>query len=162
MSEEVSKYMYTNPNLNMDMQMKWYLQISQDPTCRYWMINIDDTDIGVMNLTKIDSVNLRCDWAYYIADTTFRGRGIGRNLECNIYDYGFYKLNLNKMCCEVLTENVKVIKIHQKFGSEIEGTRYEHIIKRGRKLDIVEMSILKEKWDAIRDTYNYDYIEIEE
>lgn len=92
---------------------------------------------------------------------SFRGKGIGRNLECNIYDYVFYTLNFNKLCGEVLENNDKVVKIHQKFGSKIEGIFKEHIFKDNKFHNIVRMAILKEEWDKIKSNYEYDKIEIE-
>lgn len=161
MKPEVTKYMYTDPVITKESQKIWFRSIAYDESLKIWVIQYDDNDIGLLNITGIDKVNERCDWAYYIADDSYRGKGIGGTLECNIYDYVFNHLGLNKLCCEVFTFNEKVIKLHEKYGSEVEGTRREHIIKNGTKYDIVEMAILKEKWMSIRGDYDYPVIEIE-
>ena len=161
MLPEVTKYMYTDPELTKKSQLKWYKNISQNDTVKYWVIEFQNNKIGLFNLYNIDRHNKRCFWAYYIADTSYRGKGIGRNLECKIYDYVFYILKFNKLCCEVLEENDKVVKIHQKFGSKIEGTFRQHIFKDNKFHNIVRMAILCEEWDSIRDQYKYDKIEIE-
>lgn len=161
MKPEVTKYMYTDPTITEESQKIWFRSISYDKSVKVWIIQYSGQDIGLLTITGIDQVNLRCDWAYYIADNSFRGRGIGGALECNIYDYVFNQMNMNKLCCEVFVFNEKVIRLHEKYGSEIEGTRKEHIIKNGEKYDIVEMAILKEKWEEIRGQYEYKAIEIE-
>lgn len=161
MMPEVTKYMYTDPVITEESQKIWFRSIAYDDSLIFWIIQYDGNDIGVLNITGIDNVNKKCDWAYYIADDSCRGKGIGGTLECNIYDYVFEHLHLNKLCCEVFTFNEKVIRLHEKYGSEIEGTRREHIIKNGEKYDIVEMAILKDKWMRIRDEYDYQTIEIE-
>jgi len=69
---------------------------------------------------------------------------------------------LNKLCCEVFTFNEKVISIHEKFGSEIEGTLKQHILKNGQFYDIVSMAITKNKWINIKSDYEYEKILIEE
>lgn len=46
-----------------------------------------------------------------------------------MYDYVFNTLKLNKLCCEVFEFNRKVIEIHKKFGTEIEGILKQHICK---------------------------------
>lgn len=161
MLPEVTKYMYTDPKLTKESQLKWYKNISQSDTVKYWVIEFQNNKIGVLNLYNIDRYNKRCFWAYYIANNLYRGKGIGRNLECNIYDYVFYILKFNKLCCEVLEENDKVVKIHQKFGSKIEGAFRQHIFKNNKFHNIVRMAILHEEWDSIRDQYEYDKIEIE-
>lgn len=161
MLPEVTKYMYTDPELTSEEQEHWYQRIKNDASKKYWVINYKGTDIGLLNLYDIDYTNMRCEWAYYIADTSFRGKGIARNLECNIYDYVFFNLNMNKLGCEVFSFNDSVIKIHEKFGSTIEGVRKEHIVKNGSKYDVVLMAMSKKKWEKIRKSYNYEMMEIQ-
>lgn len=162
MLPEVTKYMYTDPILNLDKQKQWFSRINEDKSSRYWVIEMDQVPIGVLSINEIDLVNRKCTWAYYIADTSFRGRGLATLLECNIYDYVFDKLELNKLCCEVFEFNDKVIAIHKKFGSEVEGLLKEHIIKNDEKFNVAVMGILKEKWNKIKEQYTYEKIEIEE
>lgn len=153
MLPEVTKYMYTDPKLTQKSQERWYRKISADPTCAYWIIQVDGIDIGLIYLTNIDKTNRRANWAYYIAESSLKGRGLGTQLELNILYYVFDVLNLNKLCCEVFTWNERVISIHEHFGSKIEGRRRSHIYKDGQFHNIVEMGILKDEWEQIkRDT----------
>lgn len=160
-SPEVSTYMYTSPKLTLEDQKKWFEKISNDHTVSYWLIVVDGIDAGVINLYNIDKINKRCFWAYYLGETSVRGKGIARHLECNIYDYVFFELDLNKLCCEVFEFNDTVVQIHKKFGSEVEGIFKQHIYKDGKFLDVVRMAILKEKWDIIRSQYDYKSVLIE-
>ncbi|MDU5079762.1 UDP-4-amino-4,6-dideoxy-N-acetyl-beta-L-altrosamine N-acetyltransferase [uncultured Tissierella sp.] len=162
MKPEVTKYMYTDPVLTLEIQEKWFDSIKNDTSVKYWMIKIDGVKIGVINLRDIDYINRRCTWGYYIGDNSFRGRGIASTLECNIYDYVFNILNLNKFWCEVFSFNEKVISIHERFGSIIEGTLKQHIYKNGEFFDIVMMAITKDRWEEIKDNYSYEKIYIEE
>jgi UDP-4-amino-4,6-dideoxy-N-acetyl-beta-L-altrosamine N-acetyltransferase len=161
MLPEVTKYLYTDPQLTFNDQVTWFRKISKDPTAMYWIINFDGNDIGVLYLYDIDWINSRCGWAYYIGETGYRGSGIGSNLECNVYDFVFKELKLNKLWCEVLANNQKVIELHKKYGSEIEGVLKEHIIKQGKPLDVVRMGITKNKWMNIRNQHQYKEITIE-
>ncbi len=161
MLPEVTRYLYTDPQLTFDDQVKWFAKISQDPTVMYWIISFDNKDIGVLYLYDIDWINSRCGWAYYIGETGYRGRGIGSNLECNVYDFVFDKLNFCKLWCEVLANNQKVIELHKKYGSEIEEVLKEHIIKQGKPFDVVRMGITNNKWVNIRSQYQYEKIPIE-
>lgn len=161
MQPSVTKYMYTDPQLTMEEQKKWY-ETSQNENCKYWVICCDGHDIGLFCFYKIDYVNLRGDWGWYIAEPDFKGKGIGELLLYNIYDYGFNKLGLNKLCCEVLENNTKAISLYKKSGAEIEGIRRDHIIKGNEKLTIIEMAILKSKWDVIKKKLCYAYITIED
>jgi len=128
-NSEVSNYMYTNDFIDADQQKKWFKQIKDDPTKKYWIIKVDDKYVGVVNLYDIDKRNKRCYWAYYLAESSIRGKGLGRLIELNIIKYIFEDLGLNKLCCEVLSFNEIVVKIHKKYGSKIEGHYREHIFK---------------------------------
>lgn len=161
MKPEITKYMYTDPILTLENQKKWFDSIQNDNSVKYWIIEYNQVKIGLINLYDIDYKNRRCSWAYYIGDTSFRGKGIGTMLECNIYDYVFNILELNKLSCEVFSFNEKVIFIHKKFGSIIEGILKQHIYKNGIYHDIVTMAIIKEKWEKIKGNYKYEKIFIE-
>ncbi|WP_276661908.1 UDP-4-amino-4,6-dideoxy-N-acetyl-beta-L-altrosamine N-acetyltransferase [Syntrophomonas wolfei] len=161
MLPEVTRYSFTDPQLTMHEQSAWFEKISVDSTSIYWVINYEANDIGVLDICDIDRHNLRCGWGYYIGETAYRGRGIARNLECNIYDFVFEQLHMNKLWCEVLANNQKVVEIHKKYGSEVEGVLKEHIIKQGKVLDVVKMGITRNKWMHIRDKVNYERIDIE-
>lgn len=161
MSPEVTSYMYTNPKLTIESQKTWLINISQNQEVLYWMIEFDNVPIGILDICDIDKKNKKCSWAYYIGDTSFRGKGIATSLECNIYDYVFDTLGLNKLCCEVFEQNDRVVKMHQKFGTEIEGLLREHIIKGEEKYNVVTMGVLKYKWDTTKENFKYEKIIIE-
>ncbi|HHV76125.1 MAG TPA: UDP-4-amino-4,6-dideoxy-N-acetyl-beta-L-altrosamine N-acetyltransferase [Syntrophothermus lipocalidus] len=159
---EVTRYMFTDPILTLEQQKKWYERVSHNPSFRYWVINCDNEDIGVLNLYDLDMTNRRCSWAYYIGENAYQGKGIASILEYNVYEYAFYRLDLNKVWSEVLSWNTRVIEIHQRFGCEIEGILREHVIKNGQKMDVVRLGLLKSKWDKIRAGFTYPTIYIEE
>lgn len=161
MAPQVTQYMYTDPELTMEKQLDWYGKVEASLTDMYWLIVMDDTPIGVLNLTEIDAKNQRCSWAYYIGDTSFRGRGIAKNLEYNIYDYVFEVLKLNKLSCEVFTNNERVILLHEKMGSRVEGVFEQHIYKNGQFYDIVKMGITAHRWREIKLELDYEKIIIE-
>lgn len=160
---EVSKYMYTDPQLTMDDQKRWYKEkVINGGDCKYWLVNVDNMNIGVVSLYNIDHVNKRCYWAYYIGESGFMGKGIGKLIELNIMKYVFDNMNINKLCCEVFTSNDKVIKIHEKYGSKVEGVLRKHIFKNGEFHDIVTMGVLNDEWKVIKDNINFDLAIIEE
>jgi UDP-4-amino-4,6-dideoxy-N-acetyl-beta-L-altrosamine N-acetyltransferase len=162
MLPEVTKYMYTDPKLTIENQTNWYKRTLVSNTEKYWIIQLDDgTDVGLLSLNFIDDKNKQCAWAYYIADLRARGKGLGRILECNIYDYVLEEMSLNKLWCEVFKFNDKVISIHQKFGSKIEGEFKDHIFKNGKFYDVVRLAIRKEEWELLKSEYHYEKIIIE-
>jgi len=144
---EVTVYMYTDFEPDIDKQRAWFRKISVDPARIDWIINVDGEDVGLVSIMEINSVHRRCVWGYYLASPSVRGKGIARSVELNILTYVFETLNLHKFCCEVFVSNEMVIMIHQKYGSKVEGTRPEHIYKNGQFHDIVEMGLLRSDWE---------------
>lgn len=162
MKPEVKKYMYTEPELNLEIQKEWYMnRVKFNEREKYWLINVDNTNIGLISLSDIDTINKRCYWAYYIGELEYLGKGIGKQVELNILDYVFNELKLNKLCCEVFVFNEAVIKLHERFGSKIEGTLRKHIYKNGEYFDIVTMGILNHEWQAIRNTFQINNAKFE-
>ena len=157
----VTKYMYTEPQLTIEMQNKWFEGINNDPTCKHWIIKLENKKIGIVNLTNIDTQNSRCSWGHYIADPLLRGKGIGRILEYNIYDYVLLELKLNKLMVEILAFNEHAISLHEKCGSQIEGILRQHIKKGNNYYDLVVMGILREKWIEQRKNLDYKKISID-
>lgn len=160
-SPDVSMFMYTNDYITEEDQKKWYGKIKNDPSKKYWVVDLENSYVGVVNIVDIDLRNRRCFWAYYLADSSVRGKGLGKIIELNIIKYVFEVLNLNKLCCEVFAFNEKVVKIHEKFGSKIEGTFRQHIYKDNQFHDIICMAILRDDWNQIKETFEFEKIEID-
>jgi UDP-4-amino-4,6-dideoxy-N-acetyl-beta-L-altrosamine N-acetyltransferase len=159
---EVSAYMYTDFEPDLEKQREWFRSISADPRRLDWIIMVDGEDVGLVSIVRIDPVNHRAEWAYYLASPSVRGKGIGKSVEMNILTYVFEELHLNKLCCEVFVSNEIVIKIHEKYGSKVEGTRRRHIFKNGEYHDIVEMGILRQEWETgIKDRIEYTVARID-
>ncbi len=172
MLPEVTRYMYTDPQLTREGQRAWFDRIRQSERDRVWIIealpeHAADAPapaaqaIGVLSLSDIDQVNQRCAWAYYLGETSARGMGLAKTLELNICTYVFEHLGLAKLWCEVLSFNDRVVALHEKFGSKVEGVLRQHICKNDEFHDVVRMGLLRSDWPALRDRWTFTRIEIE-
>lgn len=162
MSADVTQYMFTDPYLTLEQQIKWFNEIECCNTCKYWIIDVNNVDIGVLGLEKIDFVNKRCSWNWYIGETSYRGLGIAQQIQFNVYDYVFNKLKLNRLYSEVLTVNERNLNAYKKCGYIEEGILKEHIIKDGISYDVTICGITKSIWEAIKGNYLYNPIAFEE
>lgn len=152
-SEEVSKYMYSSPEISAEQQVAWFEKISQDSSKRYWIIRYGDRPIGLVNIANIDLHNRHCNWGFYFGVTDLRGKGLASQVEFNVLRYVFDVLELNKLYCEVFEWNKNVVALHSKFGFRREGYFREHVMKDGVLQDIVFMGVLKRDWKTIRSYY---------
>ncbi len=145
-SEEVSAYMYTSDVISIEQQLTWYKKISDDESCKYWIIQHNETSIGLASITGINYQLNSCYWAFYLGNSSIRGSGIGAKVELSVINYVFNTLNLNKLRCEVFSFNDKVIKMHEKFGFRREAYYRQHCFKNGEFLDVVGLALLKQEW----------------
>ena len=150
-SEEVSKYMYTSPSLSIEQQLEWFRRVEQDNSKEHYIIQHNGKDLGLASITEINFTFKKCQWAFYLGDTSIRGQGIGAKVEFNIIKRVFDNLKLNRLECEVFVFNDKVIKMHEKFGFRREGYFREYIYKDGKFLDVVALALLKNDWKRIEE-----------
>ena len=148
---EVAQYMYTDELISPEQQEAWFIKINDDSSNQYWLIRYNDQPIGLASLTGISYSLGSCYWAFYLGDTSIRGAGIGSKVECNVLDYVFNKLKLNKLRCEVFEFNDKVISMHEKFGFRREAYYRQHARKNGKWHDVVGLAMLKEEWEQYRE-----------
>lgn len=143
---EVAQYMYTDHFITPEEHETWFRQVLQDPSRRYWIIVVEDEDVGVVNLYNLDLHHRRAHWAFYIASPNVRGKGVGSFVEYSVLCHVFDELGLNKLCCEVLDFNEAVIKMHKSFGFQEEGRFRQHIVKDGKPHDVICLGMLRNEW----------------
>ena len=156
-SPDISRYMYTDNYISEDDQIAWFERIKNNPTCQYWIIEYERKSLGVVSVTEINKTYDSCFWAFYLGDTSVRGAGIGAKVEFHILEYVFNDLQLNKLRCEVLVSNEKVIKMHEKFGFRKEAYYRDHVQKHGVHYDAIGLAILKRDWEQVR-SFHYNRI----
>lgn len=162
MLPEITQYMYTDPILDDRAQQRWFEHVSSSNNDLVWIIELDDgRAVGLLSVSGIDRKNSRCSWAYYIAEESGRGKGLAKPLECNIADFVFDRLGLHKLCCEVFSINDRVVDLHKRFGSKVEGVLREHIRKGDQVFDVVQMGLLRLDWLSLRETLKYSTIAID-
>ena len=66
--------------------------------------------------------------------------------------YVFDDLGLNKLRCEVLETNAKVISMHEKFGFRREAFYRQHIKKDGIVHNVVGLALLKSEWASVKES----------
>ena len=146
----VAQYMYTDREISADEHARWFERVLEDPTCSYWVISCDRADVGLACITGIDRAHSRCSWAFYIASSDLRGRGVGSVVEYSVLSHVFDRLGLEKLCCEVLDLNAPVIEMHKRFGFSEEGRLRRHIRKGDQWHDVIVLAMLRENWLAVK------------
>jgi UDP-4-amino-4,6-dideoxy-N-acetyl-beta-L-altrosamine N-acetyltransferase len=149
-SPDVRRYMYTDHIISPAEHARWFAGLEGDPSRRYWIIETGGQPVGLANLYDIDRLHQRCAWAYYLADPSVRGLGLGSFVEYWVLEYVFEGLRLAKLWCEVLASNEAVWRLHETFGFTIEARFRGHIAKDGERQDVFGLGILAADWRAKR------------
>jgi len=74
MSNNVTKYMYTDPQISLEDQRKWYQRIVQDYSRMDWIIYADGGNVGVVSLYDIAHFIGDVIGRFTFGDESARGR----------------------------------------------------------------------------------------
>lgn len=106
-----------------------------------------DKHIGNISLQNIDWVSRSAEFAILIGEKKYWGKGIGEEAGKLIVDYGFRRLNLNRIHCGTSSENIGMQKLALSIGMTQEGKRRQAMYKNGNWVDIIEYGILVSEYE---------------
>lgn len=131
------------------MQLEWYETRVVGNKDKQVDFEIHDLEsgrlIGHCGLYYINWINRTAELSVYIGDGSFRGGGYGRDALTLLMDYGFLTLNLNRIWCEVFSNN-SAIYLYRKLGFVDEGTLRQHHFDDGAYLDCHLLGLLRSEW----------------
>jgi len=143
--EDVRKFMYTSHEISEAEHEGWLASLVGNPRQSVFVAMLDGVLAGVVALSAINALQKTADWAFYL-DPRLQGKGLGSRVEFWMLDHAFNEAGLEKLNCEVLASNTAVVKMHQKFGFQVEGVRRQNIIKDGQRVDVVLLGITQAEW----------------
>ena len=148
---EVARWMYSDQQISPEDHARWFAAAMVDPRRRYWVIEADGAPVGLANLYDIAPDHRRCAWAYYLAEPSTRGQGIGAFVEFWVLDHVFGAMKMNKLWCEVLIDNEPVWKLHEGYGVTREALFRSQVIKNGAPCVVVGLGYLASDWAERRE-----------
>lgn len=148
---EIRRWMYTDHVISPAEHERWFEGALIDQSRKYWVVEVDGQPVGLANLADIAPAYRRATWAYYLAEGSVRGKGIGAFVEFFVIEHVFGVLKLNKLWCEVLIENEAVWKMHEAFGFKREALFRQHTWKNDAPSDVVGLGLLADEWALVRE-----------
>lgn len=149
-SPDVAPYMYSDHEITPAEHAAWFASAPTRQDRRYWIIEMDGAPVGLANLADIDRTQGRCVWAYYLAEPSVRGRGLGGWVEYAVLQHVFETLGLHKLWCEVFVENETAWKSHLVHGFQIEARFRDHVQKGGVWREVLGLGLLADDWRRVR------------
>jgi len=122
----------------------WFTNIIQKKDVRIFAIRLVSNEeiIGICQLFNIDFINSNAELQIRIGNSTYQGKGLGREAVKAVLQYSFNDLGLHRVYLKVFSTNVYAIKAYQKLGFNQEGILKEAAFINGRFIDILMMAIL--------------------
>jgi len=148
---EVTRYMYSDVEYDMNRQRQWYTQIKDSLSEKYWIVELKGEAVGVISLNDLNITHQRTSWGYYIGEE--RARLYGGFVPLYLYNYVFNQLGLHKITAEVMAGNDNVIKLHRSHGYREVGIYYDQIYKYGEYHNVHILELLKTDWQAKHERY---------
>lgn len=111
-------------------------------------IEVEGLYIGGCALFNFDPVAHRCELGITIGDKSYWGQGYGADAVRVLLAYGFRHHNLHRVYLSVNSTNPRAIGAYRRCGFVEEGRLRAHVWSNGQYIDLVQMGILREEWNA--------------
>ena len=142
------KYYREYRELSLGHKQKWYdSKIINDDSWQFFVIKPQEKDIviGSCGLTYINWIHRTGEFSITIGDEDYRSGGYGSDALRTLVKYGFEDLNLNRIWCEVYSNNA-AIDIYRHIGFKDEGVLRQSYYNEGKYWNSHILSILKEEY----------------
>jgi RimJ/RimL family protein N-acetyltransferase len=150
--EEISELYSGHPfPVNIEMERKWYEKIltSNFPVTVFGIEEIEKNClIGITVLKDINLINRSAEFAVYIGDKEYRGKGLSKEASFLTLTFAFNNLGLNRIFLKVLEENEVAIKLYRSVGFIEEGKLRKSVFKNNQFKNEIVMGILKEEFNG--------------
>jgi UDP-4-amino-4,6-dideoxy-N-acetyl-beta-L-altrosamine N-acetyltransferase len=110
-NENIKKWMHTTEDISLENHLIFLESLKRDKSRLYFIVKRGVENIGVIDLTNINS-----DFANIGVYSNPYLFGMGNFLMNQLIYYAFEKLNLNKIKLEVFSDNIKAIKLYDRFN----------------------------------------------
>lgn len=161
MDPNISRYMFTDVQLNMDMQRAWFKKLQENNSEIRWVVHSDGIPIGSLYLTNIDWKNKNAEFGVFIARKEFVSLKSILSMHWNLYEYVFSNTDLNHLYAYNMEGNEAVTRMSIAHGCIVEGRLIQHIYKYGKFHDVNIVGITRDRWEEFKKTVTIEkqYIE---
>lgn len=138
-----SDFLHHDDKFTIHQTREWFYRNGPD----WWSI-LNQEDNQLIGYFRVSDWSKKNKNLYIGADIhpDFRGRGIASRVYPSFMKFLFLERDLNKISLEVLSTNERAHHLYKKLGFRYDGTKRQEIMKNGRWIDSIMMSILKSEF----------------
>lgn len=131
-SDKIKKYMEYRDYITPEMQQKWFDKISNTTNDFFFLIIVNNIEVGLINIKDIDWGKRTGESGIFIWDDSCLHKGISYRAALCQRDFAFNVLHLEYISVHILNTNVQSINYNKKFGFELS---YNDIIKSDKEVN---------------------------
>ncbi len=133
-----------------DAQAFYEARTRSDENMAPFAIEAEGKYIGHSTLMNLRNRHGNLELGILIGDRAYWGRGYGREAIRLLLDYGFHYLGARRIALTTHARNERAIRCYLACGFVEEGRPRKVLWIEGEYTDLVEMSILREEWQAAK------------
>ena len=116
---KIRQYMEFREEITSEMQERWFQRISTSGRDFYFIIEVDEREIGLINIRDIDYNQKQGEPGIFIWDDDFLNSDFSFRSSLCLLDYVFDTLDLDKTISHVLKDNKRAIDFTLFWGYEL-------------------------------------------
>jgi RimJ/RimL family protein N-acetyltransferase len=101
--------------ITSEMQMKWFQSINNEYNL-YYIINVEDKEIGLINIKDINKRRTEGEGGIFIWDDDYLKGDISFRAVCCLYDFAFLDLGITRIRGHILEDNKNAITFNKVLG----------------------------------------------
>ena len=135
-------YLHDSRTFSLEDTRIWFVTTKPD----YFIIEKDDEPIGYFRISNYSKINKNlCIGADL--HVQYRGKGYAIESYNKFLPWVFENYDLHKVSLEVLITNKRALNLYKSLGFLTEGVKREEVLKEGKYVDSVMMSLLKKDFN---------------
>lgn len=131
-------FLHDSRTFTLEETLKWYIGLSFP----YYIILKDGEKVGYIRTSDYSQVNrslyVGCDIV-----KEHRGKGVAYGTFIEFLPWLFNEYDLHKVYAEVLEPNIASLNLYKKLGFEQEGVKREAVLKNGKFINSILLSLLE-------------------
>ncbi|HJZ46090.1 MAG TPA: GNAT family protein [Roseiflexaceae bacterium] len=129
---------------------QWFDKHVLDEDKAWFVIEVDGTLIGDLNLHHRDRRSRVSAFGIAIYDPAYLGQGYGREAIGLLLDWAFRIQNYERIWLDTWANNQRALRCYKSLGFVEEGRQRRHLFVNGEYIDVVLMGLLRDEWEAGR------------
>ncbi|MBI0583094.1 MAG: GNAT family N-acetyltransferase [Methanomassiliicoccus sp.] len=145
---DVSFFLQFEPPMSLEDEATWYHHMLNSRDKVFAIETREGRLIGNIGLVGLDWRSRKTDIGIMIGEKDAWSQGYGTDAITVLLRYLFEELNLNRVGLYTDATNLRALRCYEKCGFVREGVVRQHRFSNGRYIDSVQMSVLRQDWEA--------------